>query len=84
MVIASTGQAIGVGAGQTVLAALSAQGIEIPTSCEQGVCGTCVTGVLEGEPEHRDLYFTPEERACNRQFLPCCSRSLSPRLVLDL
>jgi len=36
------------------------------TSFEQGVCGTCLTRVLQGEPEHRDLYLTPEEQALLR------------------
>jgi vanillate O-demethylase ferredoxin subunit len=53
-------------------------------SCEQGVCGTCLTGVKSGVPDHRDQYLTPEERAANNQFLPCCSRASSARLVLDL
>jgi vanillate O-demethylase ferredoxin subunit len=53
-------------------------------SCEQGVCGTCLTRVLEGTPDHKDSYLTPEERAANDQFLPCCSRSKTPLLVLDL
>lgn len=82
--IASTGQVIPVAPGQSVVAALSEQGFEIPLSCEQGFCGTCVTGVLEGTPDHRDIYFTDEERARNDQFTPCCSRSKSKLLVLDL
>nr|WP_231113375.1 2Fe-2S iron-sulfur cluster binding domain-containing protein [Pandoraea pnomenusa] len=57
--------------------ALAAHGIELPASCEQGVCGTCLTRVLGGEPDHRDMYLTPEEQAQNDQFLPCCSRSKS-------
>lgn len=84
VVLASSGQVIKVDAGQTVIAALSAQGVLVMISCEQGVCGTCVTRVLQGEPDHRDMYFTPEEKASNDQFLPCCSRAKSPRLVLDL
>jgi vanillate O-demethylase ferredoxin subunit len=82
--LASTGAVIEVGPGQSVLAVLAAHGIEIATSCEQGVCGTCLTRVLSGEPDHRDVYLTTEERAANDQFLPCCSRSKSPLLVLDL
>ena len=54
------------------------------TSCEQGVCGTCLTRVLDGVPDHRDLYLTPEEQAANDQFTPCCSRSKTRLLVLDL
>ena len=64
--------------------ALASAGIEVPTSCEQGVCGTCLTRVLEGQPDHRDMYLSPEEQEANDQFLPCCSRSKSVRLVLDL
>jgi vanillate O-demethylase ferredoxin subunit len=82
--IASTGQVIEIPAGQSVLHTLMFEGIDIPYACEEGVCGTCLTGVKSGVPEHRDLYLTPEEQASNKQFLPCCSRSVTPRLVLDL
>lgn len=78
------GQVITVGADQTVVQALADAGVDVLTSCCEGVCGTCLTGVLEGEVEHRDQYLTPEEQAANDQFLPCCSRARSPRLVLDL
>jgi vanillate O-demethylase ferredoxin subunit len=69
---------------KTVTMALSEAGIDIPTSCEQGMCGTCLTRVLEGEPDHKDMYLTAQEHAQNDQFLPCCSRSKSAMLVLDL
>jgi vanillate monooxygenase ferredoxin subunit len=82
--IASTGKTCTVRAGESVVQALAKHGVEILTSCEQGVCGTCITRVLEGEPDHRDLYFTDEEKAKNDQFTPCCSRSRSRVLVLDL
>jgi vanillate O-demethylase ferredoxin subunit len=82
--LASSGRVVPVPAGLSVVKALAAAGIEVLTSCEQGVCGTCLTRVLEGQPDHRDQYLTPEEQAAGDQFLPCCSRSLSPRLVLDL
>ena len=82
--IASSGQIVVVPADKTVVQALAAAGVEVLTSCEQGVCGTCLTRVLHGEPDHKDLYLTPEEQAANDQFTPCCSRSRSARLVLDL
>ena len=84
VVIKSSGRVIRVEAAQTVTHALGNHGIEIPVSCEQGVCGTCLTKVLEGEVDHRDLYLMPEEHAKMNQFLPCCSRAVSERLVLDL
>jgi vanillate O-demethylase ferredoxin subunit len=48
------------------------------------VCGTCLTRVVSGIPDHRDQYLTPEEHAANDQFLPCCSRAQSARLVIAL
>jgi vanillate O-demethylase ferredoxin subunit len=82
--IASTGQHIPIPADQSVAQVLAQHGIEIPMSCEQGVCGTCITRILAGQPEHRDLYLTDAERDLNDQFTPCCSRSKSKVLVLDL
>ncbi|HEY0826407.1 MAG TPA: PDR/VanB family oxidoreductase [Ramlibacter sp.] len=82
--IASSGAVYDVPAGQTIVHALQEHGIEILTSCEQGVCGTCITRVLQGECDHRDLYFTDEEKAKHDQFTPCCSRAKSAVLVLDL
>lgn len=82
--LASSGRIIKVPKDQTVVKALAEAGVEIMTSCEQGVCGTCLTRVLEGVPDHKDSYLTPEEQAANDQFMPCCSRSKTPQLVLDL
>ncbi|MES2416058.1 MAG: PDR/VanB family oxidoreductase [Pseudomonadota bacterium] len=82
--IASTGKSYTIGKKDNIIQVLKDNGIEILTSCEQGVCGTCITRVLEGEIDHRDMYFTDEEKEANDQFTPCCSRSKSPVLVLDL
>lgn len=82
--LASSGMVIRVAEDQSVTDALAANGIEIPVSCEQGICGTCLTRVLSGEIAHRDSYLTPQEQARNDQFTPCCSRAESALLVLDL
>jgi len=82
--LASSGKTVAVPAEQTVAEALAAAGVEVPISCGQGICGTCLVRVLEGEPDHRDLYLSPEEQARNDQFTPCCSRARSRTLVLDL
>src|SRR5690606_27471954 len=73
-----------VAADQSVAQCLEAHGVFIPVSCEQGICGTCVTRVRAGIPDHRDQFLTDEERSSAALFTPCCSRSLTPRLVLDL
>ncbi len=82
--IASSGAVFEVPTDKTVYQVLSENGVDVMVSCEQGVCGTCLTGVLEGIPDHRDMYMDDDEHAANDQFTPCCSRSKSKTLVLDL
>ncbi|AQS83849.1 vanillate O-demethylase oxidoreductase subunit [Acetobacter aceti] len=71
-----------VGDSESVATALKRAGVSVHLNCEQGICGTCVATVIEGEPDHRDEYLTSEERA--DQIVLCCSRSKTPLLVLDL
>jgi len=82
--IASTGRRYEIPVGASVFEVLDQAGLEIPVSCEQGICGTCVTQVLDGIPDHRDQYLTDAEKATNKCFTPCCSRAHSKLLVLDL
>jgi vanillate O-demethylase ferredoxin subunit len=82
--IASTGEVYTIPVGASCASVLDEAGVFIPLSCEQGVCGTCLTGVISGEIDHRDQFQTPEERAANTHFTPCCSRAKSGKLVLDL
>ena len=82
--IASTGELIPISAEESITDVLEKCGVNIAVSCEQGICGTCLTNVLEGEPDHRDMFLTDEERASNKIFTPCCSRSKTKVLVLDL
>ncbi|WP_051378468.1 PDR/VanB family oxidoreductase [Derxia gummosa] len=84
VVLASSGRVVTVPADRTVAQALAEAGVDVMLSCEQGVCGTCLTRVLAGEVDHRDQYLTPEEQAANAEFTPCCSRAKSARLVIDL
>lgn len=84
VVLASSGKTFTIPADRSVFEVLDEAGIYLETSCEQGVCGTCMTRVLEGIPEHRDQFMSTDEHARNDHFTPCCSRSKTPRLVLDL
>lgn len=68
----------------TVLEMLEQAGIGIPSSCREGVCGTCETGVIDGAVEHRDSILTPDEREDNETMMVCVSRSLGDKLVLDI
>ncbi|MBZ4421379.1 PDR/VanB family oxidoreductase [Myxococcus sp. RHSTA-1-4] len=81
--IRSTGQVLHVPAGQSVLNVLRRNGVRVDSDCEAGTCGTCVTRVCEGQPDHRDTFFQ-QEPAGDKRMLICVSRARSKRLVLDL
>lgn len=79
-----SGAPIPVPAGKSALSVLRENGFNVPSSCEQGVCGTCLVNVLEGKPDHRDQVLTDDEKATGSQIALCCSRSNSDRLVIDI
>lgn len=80
--LARKGISVGVPAGMSILAALRAQGLALPSSCESGTCGSCRTGLVSGEVEHRD--FVLDEEEFSTQIMICVSRARSQELVLDL
>ena len=82
--LARSRRTIAVAQGNTILEALANAGVSVPNSCQQGVCGTCETGVLQGTPDHRDSILTSAERAASKTMMICCSGSLTDRLILDL
>jgi ferredoxin-NADP reductase len=73
-----------VAADDTIANALIRNGVHVDMMCEQGACGTCVTSVLDGIPDHKDVYLNDNERANNNIMTICCSRSKTPILVLDI
>lgn len=70
--------------GETLLGALQRNGVIVPSSCETGTCGTCMTGVLDGSVAHYDSILTDQEREENNVIFPCVSRASGDFLVLDL
>lgn len=82
--LARSGRTLKVPAGVSCLKVLRDAGTDVDWSCSEGVCGTCETEVLEGEPDHRDAVLTEEERAGNETMMPCVSRARSARIVLNL
>ncbi|MFG1477031.1 PDR/VanB family oxidoreductase [Xanthobacter sp. V4C-4] len=81
--VASSGKSYEIPGDKSVSAALEAAGVKIPTSCEQGACGTCKVKVLEGEVEHRDKRLSAAQRE-EGWMLACVSRAKSDLLVLDI
>ncbi|MCW8355742.1 2Fe-2S iron-sulfur cluster binding domain-containing protein [Marinomonas pontica] len=82
--IHSTGEVFEVGSDQSIFEVLEDNGVFLAVSCESGVCGTCQTGVISGVPDHRDVFLTDKEHAQGKFVMPCCSRSKSAILELDL
>jgi len=82
--LAASSRDVFVPAGQTILEALRDAGLDVPSSCEQGICGTCETRVVSGCPDHRDSLLSDDEKRSNKTMMICCSGSLSDELVLDL
>lgn len=82
--LASSGKVLQIPIGISIVDVLGQNGIAIDTSCREGICGTCVVPLLEGEPEHRDNCLSKKEKAANDQICTCVSRARSGLLVLDL
>lgn len=78
----SSGQILEVPVGSSILQTLRNHGIAVPFSCESGTCGSCKTGLIEGEPDHRDLVLLEEEKSS--RIMVCVSRARGGCLVLDL
>ncbi|KMS71339.1 ferredoxin [Streptomyces viridochromogenes] len=79
-----TGEVYTVPPGKSIADVLEENGVPLDTSCREGICGTCVLRVIEGEPDHRDHCLSAKEKAAGDQIAACVSRSRSPRLVVEL
>lgn len=84
VVLNRSGARLTVAPGKTILDTLLDHSIDVSYACTAGVCGTCRTQVLAGEPDHRDDFLSDEEKQANDAMMICCSGSRSKTLVLDL
>ena len=82
-VVELEGEEYDVPADRSIVEVLNENGAGIDTSCEEGICGTCIMSVLQGTPEHRDNVLTKSEREANETMAVCVSRTRDPKLVLD-
>jgi vanillate monooxygenase ferredoxin subunit len=81
--LASSGTQYHVPPEKSVLDVLLSNGVDAPSSCQQGICGECVVRVLAGEADHRDEVLSDDERA-QGLFTTCISRALGHSIELDL
>ncbi|MEV8067761.1 PDR/VanB family oxidoreductase [Streptomyces sp. NPDC085995] len=79
-----TGEVFEIPADRSILSVLEENGIDVFKSCEEGICGSCVSGVLEGTPEHRDNCLSAADKASGTQMALCVSRARSSKLVIEL
>jgi ferredoxin-NADP reductase len=84
LVLSKSNKRLAIPAGKTMLEVMLEAKVNVNYACSQGVCGACLTRVLEGVPDHRDGFLTDEEKAANTQIMVCCSGSKTARLVLEL
>ena len=84
LVLQQSGKTVQVPADRSILDALAAAKIPADYSCSEGICGACITDVIEGEIDHRDSVLTDEERADGDIMCLCVSRAKGKRLVIDL
>ncbi|MHC6226308.1 PDR/VanB family oxidoreductase [Pseudomonas sp. X10] len=84
LVLQRSGLEVDVRTGESLVQAASRVGVELPVSCGMGICGACVSRVIEGEPEHRDEYLSDAQRRSGEWIAPCVSGCRSARLVLDV
>jgi ferredoxin-NADP reductase len=79
-----TGEVFEIPPGSSILSVLEDNGIQVFKSCEEGICGSCVSGVLAGTPDHRDNCLADADKAAGDQMALCVSRALSDKLVIEL
>ena len=82
--LARSALSLNVPSGKSILEVLRENGVDLPSSCEQGACGTCKVGVIKGSIDHQDVYLNEGERSEGDVMMTCVSRSLSKSLILDI
>lgn len=75
---------VNVPANVSILASLEQAGVDVPSSCREGTCGTCETDIISGIPDHRDSLLSSDEQASNETMLICVSRCKTDLLELDI
>lgn len=84
VVLQSSGLALTVPVHKSILEVIEEAGVFVISDCRRGECGACAATVLEGVPEHRDIYLDEDEKNSATVLCTCVSRSRTARLVLDL
>lgn len=76
--IKDSGAEIEVPQSRSMLAALNDAGYEVISDCQRGECGVCAIDVVSvyGQIDHRDVFFSEEQKHGNKKMCPCVSRAV--------
>lgn len=74
-----------VAANKSLLDALTEAGVDMIWDCRRGECGLCSVDIvaLDGKADHRDVFFSAEEKRKNDRLCACVSRLVGGRAVID-
>lgn len=86
VLLSRQGVTVPVPADKSILEAVRGAGIDIDSSCEEGVCSTCEVRLLSGAADHRDSVLSAEDKAANKKIMTCVSRAAPgvKKLILDV
>jgi vanillate O-demethylase ferredoxin subunit len=73
-------------ADRSLLDVLAENGVEVLNDCRRGECGLCAVDIvdLQGSVDHRDVFFSREEKRANHKLCACVSRAYGPGACLTL
>lgn len=76
---------IDVPANRSMLEALEDAGVDMIFGCRRGECGLCALPILDAPDgvDHRDVFFSEDERAANNKLCTCVSRVAGGCITLD-
>lgn len=84
LVLARSGHSLRLAPEDNILDKVLALGVDVENDCREGICGSCVTPILSGDVDHRDLVMTKKQHAAMTEMMICVSRPTCARLELDL
>ena len=84
--VAGLGRSVDVRSDQTLLEALLGAGVEMIYDCQRGECGLCAVDIIahEGPIDHRDVFFSAEEKQAGDRMCACVSRLASGKAIIDV
>ena len=70
---------------RTLLDVLEEHGVQALSDCRRGECGLCAMDIMsvQGTVDHRDVFFSAQQKQANERLCACVSRVCGGGVVLD-